>query len=174
MAVSRQAKARHHHGAMTGEPGAVTRIWLGYRARLDAGTLGVVAVTVNSAVRAVGLLGGGRVTVLAADEVMVDADEPGIPVGTDGGTVLMPHPGATGHPAAGAAGPGAKGPARGRAGRSRSCGRDHLAGALSVRRGCAGGLLRHEAGALDAVGGVGPSTLMTPAESVQDSASECY
>jgi len=43
MAVSRQAKARHHHGAMTGEPGAVTRIWLGYRARLDAGTLGVVA-----------------------------------------------------------------------------------------------------------------------------------
>ena len=28
---------------MTSEPGAVTRIWLGHRARLDAGTLGVVA-----------------------------------------------------------------------------------------------------------------------------------
>jgi hypothetical protein len=44
---------------MTGEPGAVTKIWLGHRARLDAGTLGVVAVTVNSAGWGVGLLGGG-------------------------------------------------------------------------------------------------------------------
>jgi diacylglycerol kinase family enzyme len=65
---------------------------LGHRARLDAGTLGVVVVTVNSAMGAVGLLGGGGVMVLAADEVVVDADEPEIPVGIDGETVMMPTP----------------------------------------------------------------------------------
>lgn len=65
---------------------------LGHRARLDAGTLGVVVVTVNSAMGAVGLLGGGGVMALAADEVVVDADEPEIPVGIDGETVMMPTP----------------------------------------------------------------------------------
>jgi hypothetical protein len=59
---------------------------LGHRARLDAGTLGIVVITVNSAMGAVGLLGGGGVMVLTADEVVVvvvDADEPEIPVGID-------------------------------------------------------------------------------------------
>jgi hypothetical protein len=63
---------------------------LGHRARLDAATLGVVVVTVNSAMRAVGLLGGGGVMVLTADEAVVDADVPEIPVGIDGETVMVP------------------------------------------------------------------------------------
>ena len=65
---------------------------LGHRARLDAGTLGVVVVTVNSAMGAVRLLSGGGVMILAAGEVVVDADEPEIPVGIDGETVMMPTP----------------------------------------------------------------------------------
>jgi diacylglycerol kinase family enzyme len=65
---------------------------LGHRARLDAGMLGVVVVTVNSAMRAVGLLGGGGVMVLTADEAVVDADVPEIPVGIDGETVMVPTP----------------------------------------------------------------------------------
>jgi diacylglycerol kinase family enzyme len=65
---------------------------LGRRARLDAGTLGVIVITVNSAMRAVELVGGGGVMTLAAGEVVVDADEPEIPVGIDGETVMMPTP----------------------------------------------------------------------------------
>jgi len=65
---------------------------LGRRARLDAGTLGIIVITVNSAMRAVELLGGGGMMALAADEVVVDADEPEIPVGIDGETVMMPTP----------------------------------------------------------------------------------
>jgi diacylglycerol kinase family enzyme len=68
---------------------------LGRRARLDAGTLGVVAVTVNSALQAAGLLRGARgpgLTTLTAGQVVVDADAPEIPVGIDGETVLMPTP----------------------------------------------------------------------------------
>jgi diacylglycerol kinase family enzyme len=68
---------------------------LGRRARLDAGTLGVVAVTVNSALQAVELLRGAAgqgLTVLTADEVVVDADVPEIPVGIDGETIMMPTP----------------------------------------------------------------------------------
>jgi hypothetical protein len=65
---------------------------LGHRTRLDSGTLGVIAVTVNNAVRAVELLGGRGVTTLTADEVVVDADVPEIPVGIDGETVMMPTP----------------------------------------------------------------------------------
>ena len=65
---------------------------LGHRARLNAGTLGVVVVTVNSAMGAVALLGGGGVIVLAAGEVVVEADVPEIPVGIDGETVMMPTP----------------------------------------------------------------------------------
>jgi diacylglycerol kinase family enzyme len=68
---------------------------LGRRVRLDAGTLGVVAVTVNSALQAVDLLRGAAaqgVTMLTADEVVVDADAPEIPVGIDGETVMMPTP----------------------------------------------------------------------------------
>jgi hypothetical protein len=65
---------------------------LGHRARLDAGTLGVVVVTVDSAMGAVGLQSGGGVMVLAAGDVVVDADVPEIPVRIDGETVMMPTP----------------------------------------------------------------------------------
>jgi diacylglycerol kinase family enzyme len=68
---------------------------LGRRARLDAGTLGVVAVTVNSALQAVELLRGAAgpgLTMLTADEVVVDAEVPEVPVGIDGETVMMPTP----------------------------------------------------------------------------------
>jgi diacylglycerol kinase family enzyme len=68
---------------------------LGRRARLDAGTLGFIAVTVNNALQAVMLLRGAQgqgVTVLTAGEVVVEADAPEIPVGIDGETVMMPTP----------------------------------------------------------------------------------
>jgi diacylglycerol kinase family enzyme len=68
---------------------------LGRRARLDGGMLGVVAVTVDNALQAAGLLRGARgrgLATLTADEVVVDADAPEIPVGIDGETVLMPAP----------------------------------------------------------------------------------
>jgi diacylglycerol kinase family enzyme len=68
---------------------------LSRRARLDAGTLGVVAVTVNSALQAATLLRGARgqgLTTLTAGQVVVDADAPEIPVGIDGETVMMPAP----------------------------------------------------------------------------------
>src|SRR5499425_517539 len=68
---------------------------LSRRARLDAGTLGVVAVTVDSALQAAMLLRGARgqgLTTLTADEVVVNADAPEIPVGIDGETVMMPTP----------------------------------------------------------------------------------
>ncbi len=68
---------------------------LGRRARLDAGTLGVVAVTVNRALQAATLLRGARgqgLTTLTAGEVVVDAQVPEIPVGIDGETVMMPTP----------------------------------------------------------------------------------
>jgi diacylglycerol kinase family enzyme len=68
---------------------------LGRRARLDAGTLGVIAVTVSNALQAVMLLRGAQgqgLTVLTAGEVVVDADAPEIPVGIDGETVMMPTP----------------------------------------------------------------------------------
>jgi len=68
---------------------------LGRRARLDAGTLGVVAVTVDSALQAIQLLRrtrGQGLSVLTAEEVVVEADVPEIPVGIDGETVMMPTP----------------------------------------------------------------------------------
>ena len=68
---------------------------LGRRARLDAGTLGVVAVRVDSARQAIGLLRRGHgpgLTTLTAGEVTVDADAPQIPVGIDGETVMLPAP----------------------------------------------------------------------------------
>jgi diacylglycerol kinase family enzyme len=68
---------------------------LSRRARLDAGTLGVVAVTVNNALQAAMLLRGARgqgLTTLTAEEVVVDADVPQIPVGIDGETIMMPTP----------------------------------------------------------------------------------
>jgi diacylglycerol kinase family enzyme len=68
---------------------------LSRRSRLDSGTLGVVAVTVNSALQAATLLRGARgqgLTTLTAEEVVVDAETPEIPVGIDGETVMMPTP----------------------------------------------------------------------------------
>jgi len=68
---------------------------LGRRARLDAGTLGFVAVTVGSAAQAVGLIrrGKGRgLTLGTATQVIVDADGPEVPVGIDGETIMMPTP----------------------------------------------------------------------------------
>ena len=68
---------------------------LGRRARLDAGTLGMVAVRVDSARQAIGLIRRGHgqgLTSLTADEVVVRADQPEIPVGIDGETVMMPTP----------------------------------------------------------------------------------
>ena len=68
---------------------------LGRRARLDAGTLGVVAVRVNSARQAIGLIRHEHtkgLAVLTAEQVTVDADAPQIPVGIDGETVMLPTP----------------------------------------------------------------------------------
>ncbi|MEO8140111.1 MAG: diacylglycerol kinase family protein [Gemmatimonadota bacterium] len=68
---------------------------LGRRTRLDSGGLGVVAVTVDSALQAAGLLRGGRargLRRLVAREVVVESDAPEIPVGIDGEAVMMPTP----------------------------------------------------------------------------------
>ena len=65
---------------------------LGRRARLDRGTLGMLAVTVNSAVQAAGLLRGQSsrgLTRLAAREVVIDADTAQIPVGVDGEALVL-------------------------------------------------------------------------------------
>lgn len=68
---------------------------LGRRARLDTGTLGVVAVRVDNARQAVELIRRGHgqgLTTLTAGEVTVDADAPLLAVGIDGETVIMPAP----------------------------------------------------------------------------------
>jgi diacylglycerol kinase family enzyme len=69
---------------------------MGRRARLDQGVLGVVGVKIENAAQAARLLrrkGRSRsVTVLTAREVVIDADQPQIPVGIDGESVLMPTP----------------------------------------------------------------------------------
>jgi diacylglycerol kinase family enzyme len=68
---------------------------LSRRARLDAGTLGVVAVSVNSTLQALDLLRGARgqgLTTVTASEVVVDADVAEVPVGIDGETVMMATP----------------------------------------------------------------------------------
>ena len=68
---------------------------LGRRPRVDSGTLGVIAVLVRNARETVELVRRGHgqgLTVLAAEEVVVDADAPQIPVGIDGETVIMPTP----------------------------------------------------------------------------------
>ena len=69
---------------------------LGRRARLDQGLLGVIGVKVQTAAQAAGLLRGMQrsrsLTVLTAREVIIDADQPQVPVGIDGESVLMPTP----------------------------------------------------------------------------------
>jgi diacylglycerol kinase family enzyme len=67
---------------------------LGRRAQLDSGVLGVVAVTVDSAVQAVELLRGHSargVQRYLAREVVIDADDE-IAVGVDGEAVMLPTP----------------------------------------------------------------------------------
>ncbi len=68
---------------------------LSRRARLDAGALGVVAIRIDSAQQAAGLIRRGRgtgLTALTAEQVTVDANAPEIPVGIDGETVMLPTP----------------------------------------------------------------------------------
>jgi diacylglycerol kinase family enzyme len=81
---------------VSNDPYAMTDVaGLGQRPRLDAGQLGVVAILVNSAAQAAGLVrrghGSGLTTLTTAD-VTVDADTPEIPVGIDGETVMMATP----------------------------------------------------------------------------------
>jgi diacylglycerol kinase family enzyme len=68
---------------------------MGRRARLDRGSLGVVAVRVDSARQAVGLLNGAHrhgLQLAEAREVVVTADAPEVPVGIDGETVRLSTP----------------------------------------------------------------------------------
>ena len=68
---------------------------MGRRARLDTGRLGMVAVTVDSARQAVGLLRhthDNGLTILETPEVVVTADAAEIPVGIDGEAVTLPTP----------------------------------------------------------------------------------
>ena len=70
-------------------------VGLGRRTRLDAGTLGVVAVNAESAGQVIRLLHRATergLTVLTAPEVLVTADVTEIPVGLDGEAVMMPTP----------------------------------------------------------------------------------
>lgn len=69
---------------------------LGRRARLDRGLLGVVGIKVESGTQAALLLSRrGQEHAMArftGSEVVIDADEPSIPVGIDGESVHMPTP----------------------------------------------------------------------------------
>jgi diacylglycerol kinase family enzyme len=68
---------------------------LGRRSRLDAGTLGVVALTVDNAAQAISLVRRGQghgLRLMQAAEITVDARQSQIPVGIDGETVVMPTP----------------------------------------------------------------------------------
>jgi diacylglycerol kinase family enzyme len=68
---------------------------LGRRARLDRGTLGMFAVTVNSAAQAAGLLRGRNsrgLTSVVGREVVVDADTAQVPVGVDGEALVLDTP----------------------------------------------------------------------------------
>jgi diacylglycerol kinase family enzyme len=69
---------------------------LGRRARLDQGLLGVIGIKIENAAQAAGLLRTAQrsrnVTALTAREIIIDADQPQIPVGIDGESVMMPTP----------------------------------------------------------------------------------
>ncbi|WP_189214849.1 MULTISPECIES: diacylglycerol/lipid kinase family protein [Streptomyces] len=68
---------------------------LGRRERLDSGRLGVLGVKVENAAEAAALLLGPNapgVTVLTAQEVIVEADRPRIDVGIDGEALCLPAP----------------------------------------------------------------------------------
>ena len=79
---------------------------LSLRPRIDAGTLGVVAIRASSARQAVELIRRGHghgLTVVTAGEVVVEADVPQIPVGIDGETIHDASPGPLRDPPPGAA-----------------------------------------------------------------------
>lgn len=68
---------------------------LGRRARLDRGVLGVLTVTIRGTADVAGLVRGRRsqaVSRLTAEEVVIDADAPCIPVAIDGEAGSMPTP----------------------------------------------------------------------------------
>jgi hypothetical protein len=68
---------------------------MGRRARLDRGTLGVIALRVDSARQAVGLLHGAHrrgLLRVQAREVVVRSDAAEVPVGIDGETVHLSTP----------------------------------------------------------------------------------
>ena len=68
---------------------------LGRRPRLDSGTLGMVAVSTDSARQALGLLRRTRdngLTAVEVPEVVIASDSPSIPVGIDGEAVTLPTP----------------------------------------------------------------------------------
>ena len=69
---------------------------LARRARLDDGTLGVLAVKMNSVGQAVSLLRRARYRgvdkVVADGDVVIDASSPTLPVGIDGEAVIVPTP----------------------------------------------------------------------------------
>ena len=68
---------------------------MGRRLRIDRGVLGVIAITVDSAASAAGLVRvrtHSGVRVRTAHEVVIDADVDEVPVGIDGESVLMPTP----------------------------------------------------------------------------------
>jgi len=69
---------------------------LGRRVGLDQGLLGVIGIKISNAVQAAGLLRSAQrsrnLTALTAREVIIDADQPQIPVGIDGESVMMPTP----------------------------------------------------------------------------------
>jgi diacylglycerol kinase family enzyme len=68
---------------------------LGRRPRLDGGRLGVLAVTLERAGDAAGLARGARAQAVwrgTCDEVVIDADSDGVPVGVDGEALVLPTP----------------------------------------------------------------------------------
>lgn len=74
----------------TGDPAG-----LGRRPRLDSGVLGVLAVTVDSAAQAAGLLRGRNAPGLVStttEDVTVDTREPTVPVGVDGEPLTLRTP----------------------------------------------------------------------------------
>ena len=76
--------------------GSARMLDLGRRARLDQGTLGVIAAKMASTAQAVGLLRRAQYRSItrytAPGEVIVQADTPTIPVGIDGEAVTVPTP----------------------------------------------------------------------------------
>ena len=68
---------------------------LGRRDRLDTGKLGVIAIKVDNAAQAIGLVRAGHgngIVSAASREVTIDAPTADIPVGIDGETVRLPTP----------------------------------------------------------------------------------